>query len=171
PPAACDASFPDVFQTIHTQSKVTRISTCPFRVVTTIPVVSRPLQVAVTPDGSMALVTSFDNAVSFIDLSTNKVVFTLRTDQEVNPHGLAITPDGTRAYITSFNPFNPVVQVIDLTTRTVTGTFRTNMQYPQGATLTPDAAQLWITGPLDSVVEVYDTLSNTLAARVNAGVT
>ena len=171
PPDACDSSFPDVFQTIHTQSKVTRISTCPFRVVTTIPVVSRPLQVAVTPDGSTALVTSFDNAVSFIDLSTNKVVFTLRTDQEVNPHGLAIAPDGKRAYITSFNPFNPVVQVIDLTTRTVTATFRTNMQYPQGATLTPDGAQLWITGPLDSVVEVYDTLSNTLAARINAGVT
>jgi WD40 repeat protein len=170
-PGACDSSFPDVFQTIHPQSKVTRISTCPFRVVTTIPVDSRPLQVAITPDGSTALVTSFDNAVNFIDLSTNKVVFTLRTDQNVNPHGLAITPDGKRAYITSFNPFNPVVQVIDLTTRTVTETFRTNMQYPQGATLTPDGAQLWITGPLDGVVEVYDTLSSTLAARVNAGVT
>jgi YVTN family beta-propeller protein len=140
-------------------------------VVTTIPVVSRPLQVAITPDGSTALVTSFDNAVNFIDLATNKVVFTLRTDQNVNPHGLAITPDGNRAYITSFNPFNPVVQVIDLTTRAVTATFSTNLKYPQGATLTPDGAQLWITGPLDSVVEVYDTLSNTLAARVNAGVT
>ena len=45
------------------------------------------------------------------------------------------------------------------------------MQYPQGATLTPDGAQLWITGPLDGDVEVYDTASNTLAARINAGVT
>lgn len=171
PSPACDPSFPDVIQTDHTQSQVTRFGTCPFQIETTIPVVSRPLQVAITPDGSTAIVTSFDNAVNFIDLSTNKVVFTLMTDPAVNPNGLAISPDGKKAYITSFDPFDPVIQVIDLTSRTITATFTSTLQYPQGATLSPDGSQLWITGPLDNLMEVYDTATNTLITRLNLGAT
>jgi DNA-binding beta-propeller fold protein YncE len=167
----CDASFPDVLQTVHTNARVTRISTCPFQIKAEINVVSRPVQIAITPDGSMALVTSFDNAVNFIDLTTNKVVFTLTTDPLVNPMGIAITPDGKRAYITSFDPDEPVVQVIDIASHTVTATFMTTLQYPQGATLTPDGSQLWITGPLDSVVDIYDNATNTLVTRLNIGST
>jgi hypothetical protein len=99
---ACQASFPDVFATNHVSAVVTRISTCPFAIKAVIPVVTRPLQVDITPDGSTALVTSFDNAVNFIDLATNEVTYTLMTDSNTNPHGLAISPDGKRAYITSF---------------------------------------------------------------------
>jgi YVTN family beta-propeller protein len=159
-PPGCDSSFTDVLQTIHTNAMVTRISTCPIQVKTTIPVVSRPLQIAITPDGATALVTSFDNAVNFIDLSTNRVSFTLMTDPSVNPHGIAISPDGTRAYVTSFNPFNSLVLVIDLTSRQVTATIQT-IQYPQAATLTPDGSQLWIGSPLAPSVHIIDTLTNT----------
>lgn len=171
PSPACDPSFPDVIQTDHTLSQVTRFGTCPFQVKAIIPVVSRPLQVDITPDGSTAIVTSFDNAVNFIDLSTNKVVFTLMTDPAVNPNGLAITPDGKKAYITSFNAFDPVIQVIDLTSHTITATFTSTLQYPQGATLSPDGSQLWITGPLDALMEVYDTATNSLITRLNLGAT
>lgn len=159
-PAACDSSYPDVLQTIHTHALVTRISTCPFQIKATIPVVSRPLQVDVTPDGSTAIVTSFDNAVNFIDLSTNKVSFTLTTDPSINPNGIAISPDGARAYVTSFNTDNPAVVVIDLTTRKAIATIRI-IPYASGATLTPDGSQLWITSPLGSSVDVIDTLTNT----------
>jgi hypothetical protein len=93
-----------VIQTVHTQALVTRISTCAFQIKTSIPVVSRPLQIAITPDGLTTLVTSFDNAVNFIDLTTNQVRFTLMTDPTINPHGIAILPDRSRAYITSFTP-------------------------------------------------------------------
>jgi YVTN family beta-propeller protein len=167
----CDSSYPDVFQTIHTNSQVTRISTCPVQVVASIPVVSRPLQIAVTPDGLTALVTSFDNAVNFIDLRTNTVTFTLMTDELVNPNGVAISPDGTRAYITSFDSDDPVVQVIDMASRKIIATVMTTLQYPSGATLTPDGSQLWITGPLDYSMNVFDTLSNTLITSLNIGLT
>ena len=159
-PTTCDPSWPDVFQTIHTNAEVTRISTCPFQIKATIPVQTRPLQVKVTPDGSTLLVTSFDNAVTFINLKTNQVTYTLNTDPDVNPHGLAISPDGSTAYITSFNPDNSVVQVIDIASRKVTATIPT-ITYPQGATLTPDGSQLWITSPYASVVDIIDTLTNT----------
>jgi YVTN family beta-propeller protein len=165
-PPPCDPSSPDVLQVNHPNAKVTRLSTCPFSIKATIPVVSRPLQIDITPDGLTALVTSFDNAVNFIDLRSNQVVFTLKTDFNVNPDGIAITPDGTRAYITSFNQNNPVVQVIDIASRAVTATINVNA-YPQGAFVTPDGSQIYVTFPLGGAVYVIDTLTNTIAAGLN----
>jgi|CZKS01.1.fsa_nt_gi DNA-binding beta-propeller fold protein YncE len=167
PPATpnCDSTFPDVFQTDHSEALVTRFSTCPFAMKVAIPVVTRPLQVAVTPDGSTALVTSFDNAVNFIDLATNKVTYTLMTDPSINPHGLAISPDGTHAYISSFNT-NGVIAVIDLGTRQITTTIPT-ISYAQGLTLTPDGSQLWVTSPYAASVDIFDTLTNTRVTGLN----
>ena len=167
PPATpgCDSTFPDVLQTVHTQALVTRISTCPFKIKVSIPVVTRPLQVAITPDGSTALVTSFDNAVNFIDLATNKVTYTLMTDPSINPHGLAISPDGTHAYISSFNT-NGVIAVIDLGSGQVTTTLPT-ISYAQGLTLTPDGSQVWVTSPYGASVDIFDTLTNTRVTGLN----
>jgi DNA-binding beta-propeller fold protein YncE len=167
---ACDSTFPDVLQTDHNEALVTRISTCPFKIVATIPVVTRPLQVDITPDGSTALVTSFDNALNFIDLTSNKVTFTLMTDLSINPNGLAISPDGTTAYITSFNTDNPVVLVINIASKSIVATIPT-ISYAQGATLTPDGSELWITSPLSTETDVIDTLTNTTTYRLNLGVT
>ncbi len=168
PPSAtanCDSTFPDIFQTDHAEALVTRVSTCPFAIKVTIPVATRPLQVAVTPDGSTALVTSFDNAVNFIDLATNKVTYTLLTDSTINPHGLAISPDGTRAYITSFNT-NGLIAVIDLASKKIIATIPT-ISYAQGLTLTPDGSQLWVTSPLAASVDIFDTLTNTRVTGLN----
>jgi YVTN family beta-propeller protein len=160
-PPGCDASFPDVITVNHPLGIVTRISTCPFTIKAAIPVVTRPLQIVITPDGATALVTSFDNAVNFIDLATNKVTFTLKTDFSINPNGIAISPDGTRAYITSFNNTNAVVLVVDLGTRTVLTSIPVDT-YPLGAFLTPDGSQLWVTFPFGQAVYVIDTLSNAI---------
>src|SRR5262249_53485745 len=119
-------------------------------------------QIEITPDGTTALVTSYDNAVSFIDLKTNKVTFVLKTPFNVNPSGIAIAPDGLHAYITSFNPDNPVVQQIDLTTREVTATIAVTA-YPQAAFLTPDGSQLYVTFPFSNAIYIIDTLTNTVA--------
>jgi DNA-binding beta-propeller fold protein YncE len=164
-PPVCDSTYSDVLQTDHVEALVTRISTCPFKVVRTYPVATRPLQVEITPDGSTALVTSFDNAVNFINLSTNQVT-QLTTDINVNPDGIAITPDGTTAYVTSFTTFNPVILVINIPTKTIVTSFPT-IAYAQGATLTPDGSQLWITSPLGSETDVIDTLTNTTIFRLN----
>jgi DNA-binding beta-propeller fold protein YncE len=168
----CDPNSPDVLRAIHTKAEVTRISTCPFAVKAIIPVPTRPLQVAVTPDGSYAVVTSFDNAISFINLTTNKVTFTLTTDASINPHGLAISNDGTRAYVTSFVPSTPQVLVLDISNLSAPKILTSirlpsTAVYPQGATLSPDNSQLWITSPLAFTVIVIDTLSNTIAAGLD----
>lgn len=165
----CDPSFPDVLHPVHISAVVTRMSTCPFQVKATIPVVSRPLQIEVTPDGATALVTSFDNAVNFIDLATNKVTFTLMTDVSINPNGIAISPDGARAYVTNFNS-NGSVLVIDLVSRNVIATI-SSIQFAQGATLTPDGSQLWVTSPLAQAMQVIDTLTNTVVTQLAIGQT
>ncbi len=163
PSNACDArTSPDLLRVNHPNGLVDRISTCPFATVAHIPVVSRPLQIAITPDGRTALVTSFDNAVNFIDLASNKVTFTLKTDFTVNPDGIAITPDGARAYITSFNPDNSVVLVIDIASHTVIATIPVT-SYPQGIFMTPDGTQAYVTFPLGGAVYIIDTLTNTVA--------
>jgi hypothetical protein len=159
----CDSSFPDILQTDHNLPLLTRVSTCPFAIKTVIPVptiAGNTLQVQVTPDGSTAIATSFGSAVNFIDLATNTVTYTLMTDSSINPDGLAISPDGATAYVTSFNPANPVVLVINIASKQITATLNT-IQYPSGATLTPDGSQLWITSPLAQSVDIFDTLSNT----------
>ncbi len=165
-PPSCDSTYPDVFQVDHAEALVTRASTCPFKLVTTIRVQTRPLQVEITPDGTTAMVTSFDNVVNFIDLSSNKVTFQLQTDLSVNPDGIAISNDGTTAYVTSFTNFSPVILVINILKRTVVTSFPT-FAYAQGATLTPDGSQLWITSPLGNETDVIDTLSNTTIYRLN----
>ena len=162
---SCDPSQPDVLQVSQLTAKVVRMSTCPLKEITAIPTVTNPLQVEITPDGQTALVTSFDNAVNFIDLNSNRVTYTLKTDASVHPDGIAITPDGTRAYITSFSPSNPVVEVIDLASKNITATIPVT-SYPQGAFMTPDGSQVYITFPLGGAVYIIDTMTNTVATTL-----
>jgi DNA-binding beta-propeller fold protein YncE len=160
-PPHCDPSKnAQVLLVNHGTNSVTRLNACSGAVIAKINVVSNPLQAGLTPDGSTALVTSFDNAVNFINLSTNSVAFTLTTPFDVNPDGIVISPDGTLAYITSFNNNNPSVQVIDIAQRKITGSLFLNT-YPQSVFITPDGSQLWITFPFGNEVDVIDTLTLT----------
>ncbi len=169
--STCDATSPDILQVNHVNSLVTRLTTCPFAVKKTIRVASRPLQIAITPDGQMALVTSFDNAINFIDLNTNTVVFTLSVF--FNPHGIAITSDGKTAYVASFDNINSLIATIDIASRTVTKTVQTNA-YPQSVFLSPDDSQLYITFPFGNAMFIMDTMTgivgNTFAITAPRGV-
>jgi YVTN family beta-propeller protein len=170
---SCQSSFPDVFRTNHSEDTVTRISTCPFAFKTTIPVFTRPLQVAVTPDGTTALVTSFGDlegdggALTFINLSTNQVTSTLMMDLGVTPNGLAISPDGATAYVGNFTNPGQSILVINIPTQTITATIQNVVAYPSGLTLTPDGSQLWVASPLGAETDVIDTLSQTTVFRMN----
>jgi SMP-30/Gluconolactonase/LRE-like region len=176
PPSAapvCQSNFPDVFRTNHNLNSVTRISSCPFSVKTTIPVFANPLQVAVAPDGTTALVTSFGSldgsggAVTFISTSTNQVTSTVMMPSGVTPNGLAISPDGTTAYIGNFTAPGQSILVMDIASQMITATIQSVVEYPSGLTLTPDGSQLWVASPLGSETDVIDTLSQTEVYRLN----
>jgi DNA-binding beta-propeller fold protein YncE len=166
--AACQSNFPDVLRTNHMEGTVTRWSTCPFKSKTTIPVFQNPLQVAVTPDGTQALVTSFGpldgsgGAVTFINLSNNQVTNTVTSGLGfgITPNGLAISPDGTTAYIGNFNIPGQIL-VMNIASQMITATIQNVVEYPSGLTLTPDGSQLWVASPLGTETDVIDTLSQT----------
>jgi YVTN family beta-propeller protein len=170
---ACQSNFPDVFRTNHNENSVTRISTCPFAVKTTIQVFANPLQVAVSPDGTQALVTSFGpltgsgGAVTYISLSSNQVTSTVMMPNGATPNGLAISPDGTTAYIGNFTNPGQSILVMDIASQMITATIQNVVAYPSGLTLTPDGSQLWVASPLGAETDVIDTLSQTLVFRLN----
>lgn len=163
-PTTCDPSWPDIFEANENLSVLTRYSVCPFQVVQAIPIPNNTntLQVAITPDGSTAIATSFDSQVNFIDIASNTLKQVVLLDSSLNSDGIDISPDGTKAYITSFNNTTPVVLVMDLTqaSKPIIAQIPT-VQYPQGATLTPDGSQLWVTSPLSFDMSVIDTQTNT----------
>jgi YVTN family beta-propeller protein len=68
----------------------------------TIAVGKEPHEVVATPDGRKAYVSNVrDKTVSVIDLVTQRVARTLRSDRFDFPHGLATTPDGRYVLLTS----------------------------------------------------------------------
>jgi YVTN family beta-propeller protein len=159
------ANSPQVLLVNHGRDTVTIFNSCTGAQSAVIRVAELPLQAALTPDGTTALITSFNNAVSFINLATNKVTFTLSTPSAINPDGIDISPDGTLAYVTSFNDFQPSVQVINIAQQRIAGSVAT-ANYPQSAFLTPDGAQLWVVCSLSNEVDVIDTLSLTVIRRL-----
>jgi hypothetical protein len=161
PLAACSSSQPDVIQVNHDNATVNRITTCPLAAVTTIPVASNPLQIEITPDGTTALVTSYYNAVNFINLATNQVTYTLSTGPNIFPNGIAITPDGQNFYITNFLPSGASLLEYNLTTHQQIFSMAAPT-YPQNLFLSPDGALLFVTFPYANQVWVLDTLTNTL---------
>jgi uncharacterized repeat protein (TIGR01451 family) len=125
---------------------------------------SAPFAVAITPDGTRAYVTGYQNAgaVSVIDTATNTVTTTITTGIGNFPAAVAITPDGTRAYVANQgNSHN--VSVIDTATNSVTTAIPVSTA-PSGIAITPDGSRAYVPG--DSGVDVIDTTTNTVTDHV-----
>ena len=169
----CQSTFADVFRTNHNEGTVTRFGTCPFTDKVTIPVFQNPLQIAFTPDGTRALVTSFGDlegdggALTFINVATNQVTNTLMMPYQVTPNGLAISPDGSTAYVGNFTSPGQSILVIDIPTQTITTTINNVLPYPSAMTLSPDGSQLWVGSPLGAETDVIDTATLTTVFRLN----
>lgn len=166
-PLTCPPTL-EVFLVNHIQNTVSAIGLCPFRVLKEISVRSSPLDVAVTPDATTAVVTSYDNAVTFIDVATNTIVGVLDLPN-YNPHGIAISPDSTRAYVTHYLDIGPVLLVIDIPTRKLLSTIKLPKAYPREVMLTPDGSQAWVNYLSDRVVSIVDVLTGTVASTVDLG--
>jgi YVTN family beta-propeller protein len=160
----CDPPGFFTYRVNHDASTVTRIDGCPLAVKADIPVASLPLQAELTPDNKTLVVTSYDNAITFIDTATNKVTGTLQTPGDVYPSGLAITADGSTAYVTSLIDFNPQLVIVDLAKRQIVNTIHLSAQYPQNVFLSPDETTAWITFPLANEIYIFDTFTQTVAS-------
>jgi DNA-binding beta-propeller fold protein YncE len=159
---------PSAFVVDHINGTVSRFNPCTAQTITTINVTSRPLQVRVTPDGSQAIVTSYDNAITFIDTATNQITNVLQPN--ILASGLAISSDGSYALVTNYDNVAPYLAVVDIASQSITGTIPLDRQYPQSVFLNPDNTLAWVTYPWVNAVEVIDILTGTVTRNLSVTV-
>jgi YVTN family beta-propeller protein len=144
---------------------VSVIDTATNTVISTVPVGTFPVAIAITPDGTRAYVTNYlPNTVSVINTATNAVIATIPVG--VGPELVAITPDGTRAYVPNIK--SDTVSVINTTTNTVIATIPVGI-FPFGAAITPDGTRAYVTNINPGTVSVIGTANNTVIANAPAG--
>lgn len=165
-PQCNSAANPTAFHVLHLGNVVTRINQCTGETIAVIDVTSNPLEVQVTPDAKWAIVTSYDNAISFIDTSNNTVANVIQTDPDTFPSGISISSDGTFALVTSYINDNPALLVIDVQKQTITNRIPLALSYPQSAFLSPDATLAWVTFPFGNAVEVVDVMTGNINQSV-----
>jgi hypothetical protein len=170
PSTGCDpARQYTIFRVNHEADNVMRFDGCPLQLTATIPVASAPLQAELTPDNKTLVVTSYNNAVTFVDTTTNKVAYTLMTPPDVYPAGIAITDDGRLAYVVSFIDSNPAVIIIDVVNRSILARIPLPGTYPNGIFLAPDGATAFITHPLTNQLDLFDVLTSSVVTSLSIG--
>jgi YVTN family beta-propeller protein len=127
-----------------------------------IPVGGRPIEIAMTPDGSRAYVANQDSGnVWVINAQTNTPIGPIPLGVGTLPTGVAITPDGSRAYVA--NAGSNSVSVINTQTNAVVGT----IPVVNGASwiaITPDGSRAYVANAFISggLVSVINTQTNTV---------
>ncbi|MDR7665341.1 PKD domain-containing protein [Methanosarcina sp. Z-7115] len=152
------------------RNTVTVINTANDTFTDTVPVGTKPLGVAVTPDGTKIYVANVDygdsGTVSVIDTATNEVTATVPVGYKYSPCGIAVTPDGTKVYVT--NRDINCVSVIDTATNTVTAMVPAGIN-PLGVAVIPDGTKVYVTNRYSNNVSVIDTGTNTVTSTVKVG--
>jgi len=124
-----------------------------------------PVAIAVTPDGSKALVAGRDaNALARVDLATGRVMGRLSVG--AGPHGIAVTRSGRTAYVSCRR--SDSIAVLDLDTSEVSATFPTGMD-PCGIALDGDERTLYVANSLSDDISVIDVASGRELKRLAAG--
>jgi len=150
-----------------TDGTVSVIDTTTNTVLTTVTVGLAPDNIAITPDGTVALVTNkSSNTLSRIDTASNTLTGTLAVG--TLPENVVITPDGTKAYVT--NSLNGTVLVINLATFSVVATITGVVQDTGSMIITPDGTKVYV-GAEDSTntISVISTATNTVTATLTVG--
>ena len=121
--------------------------------------------VAITPDGSTALVTgggSSTGGVVPVDLATGTTGIPVTLGNE--PTGIAISPDGSTAYVAD----NDALDTIDLSTGTVTGSVAVGSG-PLAVAINPSGTDVYVANTGGVTVSVISTATDTLAATITVG--
>jgi YVTN family beta-propeller protein len=131
----------------------------------TINVGGSPVDVRLTPDGSVFLVANQKrHGVSVIDLAALKETQFIAAGK--GTHGLYPSRDAAVFYAS--NRLDGSVSVIDPTSRAVTATWKFGGSPDMGGVST-DGSQLWLSGRYDKAVYVIDTRTGKLLHTVKVG--
>jgi YVTN family beta-propeller protein len=146
---------------------VTKVDTREMKITGQVEVGGNPVDVKLSPDGSVFYVANQGRAVGgvhVIDPKTMKVVKFIPTGR--GAHGLYPSRDARSLYVT--NRREGTISVIDFATRKVTDTWEVGGS-PDMLQLSPDGTQLWYADRYDGTVSVVDTHSGKLLHRIVVG--
>jgi YVTN family beta-propeller protein len=133
-------------------------------IVDTIPGFSRPLTLAITPNGqSVYVLSAGTNSANVISTATNTLLTTPGLNGIFNvPQSVAITPDGQYAYCASAN--NNSVVVIATATNTVVSTPALTGAFhgPSALAITPNGLYAYVANSDNSTVNVINISNNTI---------
>ena len=157
----------DVF--VVTGNSVLVFDATSYAQVGSVPGLSLPRDIAITPDGSLAYVADQgSNSVTvFSTASPYNVVATI-SGFDHDPWGVAITPDGSQVYVA--NSATDTVSVIATSlvgtgSNPITATI-TGITYPHCLAVTPDGAYVYAPIMGDNEVAVISTVTNTVVDTI-----
>jgi DNA-binding beta-propeller fold protein YncE len=158
---------PTAYSVDHINATVTLYDLCTSDTLAAINVTSNPLQIRITPDASQAIVTSYDNGITFIDTATNQITKAIATDPGFFPSGIAISPDGSYALITNYDDLAPELGVLNIASQSITSTIPLSTSYPQSVFINPDGTLAWVTYPWYDTVDVVDIMTGAVVQRLS----
>ena len=130
-------------------------------VVGTIPLTAAPQEIAFSPNGQLAYVTTPSDLV-VIDVASRRVVGQVSGLQ--NPHGIAVSPDGSELYVTDATSAS--VSVIDAHSLRVTRTISVG-QMPWAVTLSSTGTTAYVANPDSDTVSVVDTTTASVVGTIS----
>jgi YVTN family beta-propeller protein len=132
-----------------------------------------PHEVAVSPDGRMALVSNYGsaahpgNSLTLIDIEHAVPSATIQLGEWHRPHGLAWLPDGRHVVVTAEQ--ERAVLIIDVSEGKVAGSIRTGASVSHMVVLSADGRRGYVSNIGDGSVSVLDLEAGRLLTTVVTG--
>jgi len=142
-------------------SGISVISTATDTVTSTLNLPTDPRDIAFSPSGTTAYVTT-GAGLLVISTATQRVVGFV--PGLGNPEDVAVSPDGNTVYVT--NTVQGVVDVISAATNRVTGTITVG-QLPWGLAISPDGSTIYVADGDSDAVSVIAAASDTVTATIS----
>jgi phospholipase C len=145
----------------NSPSGISVLSTATSKVTGHLSVPGGPEQIAFSPDGSRAYVTTSQGlwVISTANLHVIKVISGLG-----DPHGVAVSADGSKVYVT--NTSHGLVDVISAATDRVTGTIAVG-QLPWDIVISADGSTMYVANPDSNSVSVIDTATGKVTGSIS----
>jgi YVTN family beta-propeller protein len=141
-------------------------------VAATLPTGQGPHEVAVSPDGRLALACNYGgqqpgSSLTLIDVPGAAVVKTIELGQHRRPHGVQWLPDGKRAAVTAEG--SKSLLIVDVEAGTVTDALPTGQEVSHMVVLQPDGARAFVANLGSGSVTAFDLAAKQSAGTVQTG--